>query len=90
MLFRSITYAENEFLNPKRILTTSIKVNHGKKPLVSVRSNEPLPKEQIFQYMEEIKKKVVEAPVQIGDVLIDNIGGENVNIIATTFVDAIN
>ena len=48
-----------------------------------VKSNKPLPKERIFDAMEVINKTCAKAPIYIGDVVIKNILGLDVDIIAT-------
>ena len=83
---RGLEYAKNEFLSPVRILTTTIRVLSSNSPLVSVRSDRPIPRELIFQCMEEIKGITVEAPISRYDVLVSNILGVGVNIIATSEV----
>lgn len=78
--------AREEITDPKRILTTSVKVVHGDYPLVSVRTDRPLPKRLIPKAMNIIRTVVVEAPVEIGQVLITNILGTGINVIATRTV----
>ncbi len=84
---RGEAYAHDEFFLPKRILATSIKVEGGQRPLVSVRSNQPLAKDKIFECMNIIRDFSVKAPVHSGDVLISDIDGQQVDIIATSSVD---
>ncbi|PMQ01392.1 MAG: molybdopterin oxidoreductase [Dictyoglomus sp. NZ13-RE01] len=84
---RGIEYAEDEIKDPKRVLTTSIKVIGGNLPLVSVRTDKPIPKRYIKEIMEIIKEKEVKAPVKRGDVIIQNIMNTGANIIATRSVE---
>lgn len=80
---RGEQYARDEFIRPVRILTTSVKVKNGKTPLVAVRSDRPVPKERLLACMEEIRKIEVEAPVKCKDVVIADILGMGINIVAT-------
>jgi CxxC motif-containing protein len=80
---RGEEYAKNEFIHPLRILTSTVKVTGASAPLAAVRSNKPMPKELLFRGMEEIRKIEARAPVKRGDVLISNILGTGVNIVAT-------
>lgn len=80
---RGIQYSTDEFLNPKRILTTTVKIDGDNLPVVSVRSDKPLPKNMIFNCMEIIKKVSIKAPVRMGQVVIENILDTGVNIIIT-------
>lgn len=84
---RGEEYAQNEFINPVRILTSTVKVEDGKTPLVPVRSSKPISKKLIFECMEEIRKLKVKAPVQQYNVLIANILGTGVDIISTCSVE---
>lgn len=80
---RGKVYAENEFISPVRILTSTAKVSGAKTPLVAVRSKTPVPKDKLFDCMEEIRKLNLSAPISRGDVLIANVCGTGVDIVAT-------
>lgn len=84
---RGEEYARNEFTHPVRILTSTIKVEGGITPLVPIRSNKPLPKELIFDCMRLIQNHNITAPVHSHDVLIPNIMGTGIDIIATGSVE---
>jgi CxxC motif-containing protein len=66
-----------------------MKVKNGDKPLVSVKTKNSIPKDKIFQCMEEINRMEVNAPVIAGDVLIKNVAGTGVSIVATKDVNAL-
>lgn len=78
-----LEYAEKEISNPERTLTTTVKVKHGHIPLVSVRTNKPIPKNRIVDAMYLLAKIEVEAPVKIGEPIIQNIFATDVNVVAT-------
>jgi len=80
---RGVAYAKHEMLDPRRMLTTSILVKNGIYPLVSVKTSKPLPKPYIFQALQEIKKTTVNAPIEMGETIIKNILGLDVDIVAT-------
>ena len=44
---RGLEYAEQEYLEPKRILTTTIRVKNGFLPLVPVRTDKPVLKDKL-------------------------------------------
>jgi len=83
---RGISYAEDEALSPKRVITTSVLVKDGRWPLVSVKTAEAVPKEKIFSVMDEIKRTEVTAPVKVGQVIIENVAGTGVDVVATRTV----
>ena len=80
---RGDAYARAEITNPVRSLTTSVKVENGLHPVVPVKSSGPVPKDKMFDCMKEINSVTVKAPVKIGDVVIENILGLGVDIVAT-------
>ena len=80
---RGDAYARAEITNPVRSLTTSVKVENGVHPVVPVKSSGPVPKDKMFECMKVINSATVKAPVKIGDVVIENILGLGVDIVAT-------
>lgn len=76
-------YVENEYYNPTRILPTTARVKNGVLPLVPVKSEEPIPKELLEKTMEEIAKVELEAPVKLGDIVIEDVLDTGINIVAT-------
>ena len=47
MCEKGASYVKNEILNPKRTLTSSVRVENGVIPLVSVRTSEPITKDRL-------------------------------------------
>lgn len=80
---RGETYATNEFSHPARILTTTVKIAGVQGDLLPVRSNGALPKEKIFDCMEVIRKAEAKLPVKRYDVIVKDICGTGVDIVAT-------
>jgi CxxC motif-containing protein len=79
---RGPEYARRELINPTRTLTTTVAVSGGELPLVPVKSQAELPRELLFQCMEVIRRARVSAPVKRGDILIQDILGTGIHIIA--------
>ena len=80
---RGEQYASTEFAHPVRILTSTIKTDCEKHPLVAVRSEKPVPKEKMMECMDEIRKCRAVTPIHVYDVLIENVCGTGINIVAT-------
>lgn len=84
---RGAEYATKEFTNPTRTLTTTIAIE-GARPeenqlaVVPVKSEGEVPKNMLLQCMEVIRRAKCQPPVKRGDVLIHDILGTGVNIIA--------
>lgn len=86
---RGIQYGKNEVLDPRRMLTSSVIVNNGNWPLVSVKTSKPVPKDKIFIVLDEIKKMVVSAPIFCGQVLKRDIAGTGIDLISTKTIELI-
>lgn len=82
-------YGRKEVVNPTRIVTSTVRVEGGELPLVSVKTASDIPKGKIFQCMEEIRGITVKTPVRIGDVIIKGCAGTEVPVIATKDVKAV-
>jgi CxxC motif-containing protein len=80
---RGEEYAREEFVSPKRILTTTMRVENGFLPLIPVRSDKPIPKEKLDDTLKLIAKTEIKAPIKMGDKLIENVLGLEINIIAS-------
>ena len=78
---RGEKHAMDEILHPMRSLTSIVRVSNRKDTMVSVKSEHPVPKGEMFAIMERIHATTVEAPVAMGDCIIDNVCGTR--IIAT-------
>jgi CxxC motif-containing protein len=78
---RGRDYAINEFLAPKRMLTSLVKAKDYKMPVIPVKTSVPIPKEKIFQVMDIIRTIEAEPPYAIGKVIVQNILGTGSNIV---------
>ena len=80
---RGAEYAVNEVTNPKRMITSIVRVKNRENLMVSVKTSTSIPKGKIFDVLEEIAKVSVDAPIHIGDVLIKDVLGTGSDIVAT-------
>ncbi|MBD3256314.1 MAG: DUF1667 domain-containing protein [Candidatus Lokiarchaeota archaeon] len=80
---RGLEYAKQEFYEPKRVLTTTIRVKNGLLPLVPVRTDKAIPKEKLRNVLNEIALKEIEAPIKMGDILLENVLNLEANVIAS-------
>ena len=85
---RGAAYGEKEVTRPTRTVTSTVSVPDGEIPRVSVKTRTDIPKERIFDVMNEIRKTEVSAPVSEGDVIIPDAAGTGVDVIATKSVGA--
>ncbi|MEM1508286.1 MAG: DUF1667 domain-containing protein [Thermofilaceae archaeon] len=84
---RGVEYAKQEVLNPRRMIVTVVKVKGGDLPVVSVKTSQHVPKSRIAEIMRTTAEVVVDAPVEIGQVVAMCPGG--VELIATRRVKAL-
>jgi CxxC motif-containing protein len=84
---RGREYVQQELVNPQRTFSTSVLVEGGVIPLASVRLTRAIPREKIFQVMEEIKKIKLKAPVKMNQVILKNVLDLDSDIIVTKNVD---
>jgi CxxC motif-containing protein len=80
---RGEKYALEEIIAPKRLVTSIVRVRNGHEKMLSVKTSDRLPKGLIFQALETLKDLEVDAPVQIGDVIVRNILNTGIDFIAT-------
>lgn len=84
---RGMDYGINEVTNPVRVLTSTVQIEGSALVRCPVRTNGSIPKAKIFESMEEINRVRLQAPVRVGDVVIKDIAGTGVELIATRSVD---
>ena len=79
---RGDAYARKEVTNPTRIVTSTVRVEGGVSPMVNVKTASDIPKSKIFECAAALKDVVAVAPVKIGDVLLADVAGTGVDIVA--------
>lgn len=84
---RGAIYAKAELTHPVRMVTSTVAILSAKENRLPVKTNKPIAKELIFKVMVEINKVKVKAPIKIGDIVIKDIFGSGVDIIATKDID---
>ncbi len=80
---RGDVYARKEVTHPTRIVTSTVRVIGGDIAMVSVKTQNDIPKEKIMEIMKCLDDITVQAPVQIGDIILENAADTGVNIIAS-------
>ena len=80
---RGHEYANRELIDPRRMVASTVKVRDGIHPLLPVYTSAPLPKGKIRELLATLRKFEVSAPVSMGTVLIENVFGTGVNILAS-------
>lgn len=79
---RGESYARKEVTNPTRIVTTTVRVDGGKVPMINVKTERDIPKDKIFECIAALRGVTMKAPVHIGDIILENVADTGVNIVA--------
>lgn len=79
-------YARKEVTHPTRIVTSTVRVKGGIIPQVSVKTASDIPKEKMFEIVQDLKMVDVDAPVKMGTVVLKNAAGTGVDVITTKSV----
>ena len=82
---RGVTYAKQECVDPLRMVTAVVPVEGSAVPL-SVKTKSPIPKKEIANCMKALANVKLTAPVKAGDVVLANVCGTGVDVIATKSV----
>lgn len=80
---RGEVYGIKELTNPTRVLPTTVKITGATLPRLPVKTAEPIPKRLIFEAMKVINKVEVQAPVKLGDIIIEDLLGTGIPVVAT-------
>ena len=81
---RGEEYARNEVTEPTRMITSIVKVSGADMLVVPVRTKKAIPKDKIDECVNALRKVTVSAPVSIGDIIMADVAGTGVDIIATS------
>lgn len=83
---RGADYVTKELTDPRRIVTSLVRVKGGELPVVSVKTAADIPKDKIEDCIKALKGIELTAPVRMGDVVVENVCGTGVNIVVTANV----
>ena len=81
-------YGRAELLNPTRVLTSTVDVEGSHIARCPVKTDGAIPKAKIFEAMEAVREVCLAAPVKCGQIVIENILGTGVNLVATRDMEA--
>lgn len=84
---RGDKFAHQELTCPMRVLTTTVAVSGGDEALLPVRTAEAIPLTLHAQAMDLIRGVVVDAPIRMGDVVLEDLLGTNIDLAASMDID---
>ncbi len=80
---RGDRYAEQEHTDPRRGVTTTVAISGGLWPRLPVKTSGEIPKDQVLAACAELRHVRVQAPVNLGDVLVHDLLGTGCDVVAT-------
>jgi CxxC motif-containing protein len=80
---KGTNYIKQEYIEPKRILTSTVVVECSTAKRLPVRTREAIPKKKIFAAMNQLSEIRIKPPVKIGDVIIANLLNTGIDVIAS-------
>lgn len=80
---RGIKYGTQEHTDPRRAVSTTVWLHGGPCERLPVRAAEPVPKPEVRGFVQALQGLVVEAPVAFGAVVVSDVAGTGIDLIAT-------
>lgn len=86
---RGLEYGKQELKDPRRNISSTVKIEDGMLAVLPVKTSVPIPKGKIFDVMQETSRKIIKAPIKVGDIIIENVLNTGSNIIASRSMEKI-
>ncbi len=80
---RGADYVTKELTDPRRIVTSLVRVKGGELPVVSVKTATDIPKDKIRSCIRALKDVELQVPVRPGDVAVENVCGTGADVVVT-------
>lgn len=80
---RGEDYARQEYTAPCRMVSTTISCSAGLWPRLPVKTAAAVPKDQVSAVVRALHAIEIEAPVQMGQIILDDVAGTGIAVIAT-------
>ena len=78
---RGAVYGKNEILNPVRVVTSTVKTSVKAESRCPVKTNGAIPKGKMFEAMRMLDDIVLDAPINVGDVVIADLFGTGIDFV---------
>jgi len=79
---RGKEYAEREHTDPRRMVSSTVRVLNGLWPRLPVKTTQAVPKQQVRAVCRALRELQVAAPVKLGEVIMANILGTGADVVA--------
>lgn len=79
-------YGIQEHTDPRRAVSTTVWLSGGPMERLPVRAAEPVPKAEVLALVRALRGVTVATPVEVGQVVADDVAGTGIDVIATRSV----
>lgn len=80
---RGEKYAQEELTDPRRVVTAVVKTSNGSLPYLPVRTDRAISRKIIGNLLNKLYKMSVTLPIKRGTVILNDIEGTGVSVIAS-------
>lgn len=80
---RGKTFAYQEFTDPRRSVSTTVRVDGGRWARLPVKTAEPIPKPKVQALCDALHEVRMRAPVTMGDLVMADVLGTGIDVVAT-------
>lgn len=80
---RGENYAKQEHTEPRRMVTTTVRINNGIWARLPVKTLEPIQKEKVKDLCIALRQVCLTAPVNMGDVVLENALNTGIDVVAS-------
>lgn len=80
---KGIAFAEAELASPRRLVTTTVRLEGGRIGLLPVKTSTPVPRDLAPDVVRAASRVMRRAPVRLGDTVIANVCGTGADLVAT-------
>ena len=80
---KSEEFVRQELVEPMRILTTTVRIEGSRWPVIPVRTDKAVPKRLFPRMMRQLRRIKLQAPVSMLDVVFSDVLHTGANIVAT-------
>ncbi len=80
---KSVEFVTQELIEPMRILTTTVRIQGARWPVIPVRTDKAVPRRLFSRIMKQLRRITLQAPVNMSELVVRDILRTGANIIAT-------
>jgi CxxC motif-containing protein len=80
---KSEEFVTQELIEPMRILTTTVRIQRSRWPIIPVRTDKAVPKRLFPRIMRQLRHIKLQAPINMLDVVVRDVLHTGANIMAT-------